>query len=81
MSFGHKAQESIDKVGTLNARVQRQHELVTAFDCTLECRKGSANGVADLTGPLARACYGVHLLQKLDELQPRGVDKSPPCWI
>ena len=27
----------------------------TAFDCTLEYRKGSANGVADFSDPLARA--------------------------
>ena len=42
VSSGHKTRESIGKVGTLNARVQWQLEFVTAFDCTLEYRKGSA---------------------------------------
>ena len=41
MSFRHKAQESIDKAGTFNARVQLQHEFVPAFDGTLEYRKAA----------------------------------------
>ena len=43
----HKALESIGKVGNHNVRVQRWLEFLTAFDYTLECRKGSANGNAD----------------------------------
>ena len=39
----HKALESIGKVGNHNARVQRWLKFLTAFDCTLEYRKGSAN--------------------------------------
>ena len=39
----HKALESIGKVGDHNARVQRWLEFLTAFDCILEYRKGSAN--------------------------------------
>ena len=34
-------------MGTLNARVQGYLEFVTAFDCTLEYRKGSANGIGN----------------------------------
>ena len=29
------------------------------FDCTLEYRKGSANGIANFSGPFSRARYGV----------------------
>ena len=43
----HKALESIGKVGDHNARVERWLEFLTAFDCTLEYRKGSVNGNAD----------------------------------
>ena len=43
----HKALKSIGKVGGHNARVQRWLEFLTAFDYTLEYRKGSANGNAD----------------------------------
>ena len=46
-------------MGTLNARVQRYFKFVTAFDYTLKYRKGSANGIADFSGLLARAWYGV----------------------
>ena len=46
-------------MGTLNARVQLQLEFVTAFDCTLEYRKVSVNGIADYSVPLSRACSGV----------------------
>ena len=52
---GHKALESIGKVGDHNARVQRWVEFLTAFDYTLQYQKGSANGNADfpycLPGP------------------------------
>ena len=41
-----KALESIGKVGDHNARVQRWLKFLTAFDYTLENRKGSANGNA-----------------------------------
>ena len=44
----HKALESIGKVGAHNARVQRWLEFLTPFDYTLEYRKSSANGKADL---------------------------------
>ena len=43
----HKAFESIGKAGDHNARVQRWLEFLTAFDYTLEYRKGNANGNAD----------------------------------
>ena len=43
----HKALESIGKLGNHNARAQRRLEFLTAFDYTLEYRKGSANGNAD----------------------------------
>ena len=39
----HEALESIGKVGDHNARVRRWFEFLTAFDYTLEYRKGSAN--------------------------------------
>ena len=48
----HKALESIEKVGDHNARVQRWLEFLTAFDYTLEYRKGSANGNADFLSRL-----------------------------
>ena len=48
----HKALESIGKVGNHNARVQRWLEFPTAFGYTLEYRKGSANGNADLVSRL-----------------------------
>ena len=51
-SQDHKALESIGKVGSHNARVQRWLEFFTAFDYTLECRKGSANGNADFLSRL-----------------------------
>ena len=44
----HKAMESICKVGNHNAQVQRWLESLTAFDYTLDYRKGSANGNADI---------------------------------
>ena len=40
------------KVGNHNARVQRWLEFLTAFDYTLEHRKGSANGNADFLSRL-----------------------------
>ena len=46
------ALESIDKVGDHNARVQRWLEFLIAFDCILECRKGSANGNDDFLSRL-----------------------------
>ena len=48
----HKALESIGRVGNHNARVQRWLEFLTAFDYTLECRKGSATGNADFLSRL-----------------------------
>ena len=48
----HKALEGIGKVGDHNAPVQRWLEFLTAFECTLEYRKGSANGNADLLSRL-----------------------------
>ena len=42
-----KALESIGKVGNHDTRVQGWLEFLTAFDYTLEYRKGSANGNAD----------------------------------
>ena len=52
MFFGHKALESIGKVGNHNARVQRWLEFLTAIDYTLDYRKGSANGNADFLSRL-----------------------------
>ena len=48
----HKALESIGKVENHNARVQRWLGFLTAFDYTLEYRKGSANGNADFLSRL-----------------------------
>ena len=48
----HKALENIGKVGNHNGRVQRWLEFLTAFDYTLEYRKGSANGNADFLSRL-----------------------------
>ena len=50
----HKALESIGKVGNHNARVQRWLEFLTAFDDTLEYRKGGANGNADFLSRLPK---------------------------
>ena len=47
-----RALESIVKVGDHNARVHRWLEFFTAFDYTLEYRKGSANGNADFLSRL-----------------------------
>ena len=49
-----KELEIIGKVGAHNARVQRWLEFLTAFDCTLEYRKGSANGNADFLSRLPK---------------------------
>eukprot|EP00752_Nemacystus_decipiens_P015617 g13940.t1 len=48
----HQALENIGKVGDHNARVQRWVEFLTAYDNTLEYRKGSANGNADFLSRL-----------------------------
>ena len=48
----HTAHGSIGKVGIHNARVQRWLEFRTAFDHTLEYRKGSANPEADFLSRL-----------------------------
>ena len=48
----HKALEGIGKVGDHNAPVQRWLEFLTAFECTLEYRKGSASGNADFLSRL-----------------------------
>ena len=48
----YKALESIGKVAKHNERVQRWLEFLTAFDYTLEYRKGSANGNADFLSRL-----------------------------
>ena len=48
----HKALESFGNVDDHNARVQRWPEFLTAFDCTLEYRKGSANGNTDFRSRL-----------------------------
>ena len=48
----HKELESIGKMGDDNSRVQRWFELLTAFDYTLEYRKGRANGNADFLSRL-----------------------------
>ena len=50
VSFSHKAQESIGKVGT--SMHESSGEFVTAFDCTLGYHKGKANGIDDFSGPL-----------------------------
>ena len=42
-------------------------------------RKGSANGIADFSGPLALALYRVRP-QWHDKLQLRGIDKPQPRW-
>ena len=63
-----KALESIGKVGNHISRVHRWLEFLIAFDYTLECRKGSANGSAYF--PLARAYHGTGR---------RWVDESQPC--
>ena len=49
---GHKALKSIGNVGDHNARIQPWFGFLTAFDYTLECRKGSANGKADFLSRL-----------------------------
>ena len=48
----HMALESIGEVGNHNERVQRWLEFLTAFDYTLEYRKGNANGNADFQSRL-----------------------------
>ena len=48
----HKALASIAKVGDHNAQVQWWLECLTAFDYTLEHRKGSDNGNADFLSRL-----------------------------
>ncbi len=48
----HKALENIAKVGEHNARVRRWLEFLSAYDYTLEYRKGTANGNADFLSRL-----------------------------
>ncbi|CAB1104650.1 unnamed protein product [Ectocarpus sp. CCAP 1310/34] len=48
----HKSLEHFAKVGENNARVQRWLEFLTAYNYTLEYRKGSANGNADFLSRL-----------------------------
>ena len=48
----HKTLASIGKVGDHNVRAQRWLEFFTAFEYTLEYRKGSANGNADFLSRL-----------------------------
>ena len=50
--WDHKALEENGIVGTHNAQVRRWLEYLTAFDYTLEYRKGSANGNADFLSRL-----------------------------
>ena len=52
ISSDHKALARIGKMGDLTARVQRRLEVFTAFDYTLEYRKGSTNGNADFLSRL-----------------------------
>ena len=44
--------KSIGNAGNHNARVQRWLDFLTAFDYTLEYRKGNANGNADFLSRL-----------------------------
>ena len=48
----HKALESIGKVGNHNTRAQRCLEFLTAFDYTIEYRKGNTNGNVDFLSRL-----------------------------
>ena len=48
----HKALESLYNIAEHNPRVQRWLELLTAYNYTLEYRKGSANGNADFLSRL-----------------------------
>ncbi|CAB1110991.1 unnamed protein product [Ectocarpus sp. CCAP 1310/34] len=48
----HKSLKHFAKVGENNARVQRWLEFLTAYNYTLEYRKGSANGNADFLARL-----------------------------
>ncbi|CAB1119842.1 unnamed protein product [Ectocarpus sp. CCAP 1310/34] len=48
----HKSPEHFAKVGENNARVQRWLELLTAYNYSLEYRKGSPNGNADFLSRL-----------------------------
>ena len=50
--FDHRVLGSIGKVGGHNTRVKRWLEFLTAFDYTLEYRKGSANGNANFLSRL-----------------------------
>ena len=50
--FDHKTLETIGKVGNQSDRVQRWLEFPSAFDYTLEYRKGSGNGNADFLSRL-----------------------------
>ena len=50
--FSDKALENIGKVGDHNVRVQKWLKYLTAFDYTLECRKGIAFGNADFLSRL-----------------------------
>ena len=49
----YKALKSIGKVGGHNACAQRRIEFITAFDYTLQHRKGSVNGNADFLSRLS----------------------------
>ncbi|CAB1119198.1 unnamed protein product [Ectocarpus sp. CCAP 1310/34] len=51
----HKSLEHFAKMGENNARVQRWLEFLTAYNHTLEYRKGSANGNADFLSRLSVA--------------------------
>ena len=76
----HKALESIGKVGDHNARIRKWLEFLTAFDCTLEYRRGSVNGNADFLSRLPEPATERDLARgRLRYLPHPGLWASHPC--
>ena len=75
----HKALESIGKVGNHNARVQRWFDSLTAFDYTLEYRKGT-NGNADFLSRLPEPATE-HDRSGSTSLNPGGIYLIRACGL
>ena len=79
----HKALESMGKVGNHNARVQIWLEFLTAFDYTLEYRKGSANGNADFLSLLPETAteHGRSWSTSLNSVEDAGMYLIQACGL
>ncbi|CAB1100714.1 unnamed protein product [Ectocarpus sp. CCAP 1310/34] len=75
----HKSLEHFAKVGENNAHVQRWLEFLTAYNYTLENRKGSANGNADFLSRLPVAAAECDRSGR-SRLTPAEDEEATPRW-